>query len=107
MTEVYKMTHNLYDTKTVACLFTLNDKFVTRGHPFKLKKPSFSALSANFYTNRVVNFWNQLPPEVVTAGTLNSFKNHLDKYCEHIMFTTNISIKQHQDIMTLRLSHYL
>jgi len=28
----------------------------------------------------VVNMWNSLPNEVVEADTINTFKNHLDKY---------------------------
>ena len=37
-----------------------------------------------FFSNRVVDQWNTLPHDVVTAKSLNIFKNKLDTY-----FTTN------------------
>ena len=36
----------------------------------------------NFLINRVVNVWNSLPDEVVEAGSVNNFKNMLDKFLE-------------------------
>ena len=33
-----------------------------------------------YFTNRVINNWNCLPSNIVLAGTLNSFKNLLDKH---------------------------
>ena len=33
--------------------------------------------------NRLVNIWNSLPNEIVTAPSLNLFKNRLDKYWEN------------------------
>jgi ribonuclease P/MRP protein subunit RPP40 len=38
------------------------------------------AIRANFFTNRVINDWNELPKEAVEARSLNSFKNKLDKF---------------------------
>ena len=35
---------------------------------------------SNFFSVRVVNSWNQLPEEVISAKTVNSFKNRLDKH---------------------------
>jgi len=32
------------------------------------------------FCNRVTNIWNSLPIDIVTAPSLNSFKNRLDKY---------------------------
>ena len=34
----------------------------------------------NFFSNRVVDAWNELPQYVVDAETLNSFKARLDKF---------------------------
>ena len=33
-----------------------------------------------FFTQRVVGVWNKLPEAVVEAGTILSFKKHLDSY---------------------------
>ena len=35
------------------------------------------------FCNRVTNLWNSLPNEVVTASSLNIFKNRLDKHWIH------------------------
>ena len=40
-----------------------------------------SGLSNSFYF-RTTSRWNKLPADVVTAQTLNSFKNRFDKYIE-------------------------
>ena len=32
-----------------------------------------------FFTQRVVNLWNALPVNLVSAPTVNAFKNRLDK----------------------------
>jgi len=34
-------------------------------------------------TSRIVSFWNGLPNNVVTANTINTFKNQLDKFWEY------------------------
>ena len=57
---------------------------VKRGNSFKkLYKPRLNKgilQRSNFFSIRVVNSWNQLPEEVISAKTVNSFKNRLDKY---------------------------
>ena len=72
-----------YDSQ-VMNLITLHTKesgATTRGHAFKLKKPSCSNnTSKHFFTQRVTNMWNNLPREVAEAPTLNAFKNRLDQY---------------------------
>ena len=55
--------------------FEKNQDERTRGHQLKLKKRSSrSQLRAKFFTNRVVTPWNNLPEEVVSATSTNSFK---------------------------------
>ena len=94
MIETFKMTHDLYDPCTTSTLLTdYNIYSSTRGHSFKLtKKPVKNSTSAQFFTNRIINNWNNLPSAVVTAGTLNSFKNKLDKHWEEYKFQTNFRI---------------
>ena len=51
-----------------------------RGHTYKIVKNSFRLnVRKNFFSNRVVNAWNELPQYVVDAETVNSFKTRLDK----------------------------
>jgi len=42
-----------------------------------------------FFSNRVFQTWNSLPDFVVASGTINSFKNNLDKFWfnEEVKFT--------------------
>ena len=46
---------------------------------------------SNFFTNRVVNEWNDLDRNVVSAETVNGFKNRLDKYRKSLQVTVNVS----------------
>jgi len=39
---------------------------------------------SNFFTNRIVNLWNALPPEVISAQSVNSFKNRYDGHLENL-----------------------
>ena len=32
------------------------------------------------YTNRIISAWNNLPDSVVSANTVNTFKNRLDRF---------------------------
>ena len=74
--ETYTIIHGLYDFSCTctSSLFTLNLSSGTRGHPYKLTKPSVNTnLYSHVFTNRVINNWNNLPYNIVTAGTLNAF----------------------------------
>jgi hypothetical protein len=51
------------------------------GHNFKLTKHfARTDVRKNFFSNRVVNYWNDLPSAVVSAPTLDSFKRRLQIY---------------------------
>ena len=62
--------------------FSVSDSgYALRGHSLKLLKPSVRLnVRKHFYSYRVIDFWNQLPQQVVEAPTVNCFKNRLDKY---------------------------
>ena len=77
MCEVYKYLHHSYKTNTDK-LFKLNTS-ITRGHSFKLAIKHFARtdIRKTFFSNRVVNCWNDLPSAVVSAPTLDSFKRGL------------------------------
>ena len=51
----------------------------TIGHRFK-GRDTKSVQRGNFFTQRVVSFWNELSEAVVEAGTILSFKKHLGSY---------------------------
>ena len=54
-------------------LFELSEDVRTRGHHLKLnKRRSRTVQRSKFFSNRVVSPWNQLPEDVVSAGSTNS-----------------------------------
>lgn len=79
MIEVYKYTHNLYKTEKPA--LPLSTSTQLRGNSLKLQKNrSRLELRANFFSNRVVATWNDLPDAVVNAPSVDAFKRRLDNH---------------------------
>ena len=71
---VYKILHGLTDC-TLSHNLTLQEFNKTRRHPYKLVKSFCSQdIYKHFYTNRVVDLWNNLPNDVISAKSLHSFK---------------------------------
>ena len=88
--EMYKMTHNLYDPLTTNSLLTLNTS-ITRSNQFKLSKPRVNTKPfQKFFTNRIINTWNSLPGAVVSASSINSFKNYVDDHFKKIIYCIDI-----------------
>ena len=73
----YKILHNKIDTD-LSNVFKLNSNSMTRGHTLELCKSQCSLNYTKYYfTNRVVTFWNKLPPNVVSATEVSTFKTRL------------------------------
>ena len=90
--EVYKICHKIYDPIITKSLLTFADSN-TRAHKYKLTKPRFNSKQFQyFFSNRVVNIWNGLPQEVVTARSTNMFKNKIDKLLKNHMYSTNLEL---------------
>ena len=84
MIEVYKIINGIYDFACVPQLEFMessNNLIRTRGNKFKLVQHHchYDLRKYNF-TNCVIPIWNSLPNFVVSAGTINTFKNRLDKF---------------------------
>ena len=78
MIECYKMTHEKYD---IPPLLKLDPDTSRRGHSLKLKvQSSKKEVRHNFFSFRVTSKWNSLPESVISAPSINSFKNRLDKH---------------------------
>ncbi len=82
--QVYKYLHGEYK---VDCkdMLPLKHSTRTRGHSLCLEKQrhekgAAGSVRSHFFSQRVVNEWNQLPEDVVSAQTLNAFKSRLDKH---------------------------
>ena len=51
-----------------------------RGHRYTLYKPQCHlSVRQHFFSHRVINSWNSLPDDVVSATSVNSFKSRVDK----------------------------
>ena len=82
MIELYKIIHEIYDSKTTGYILKLRDKIQSslRGYNYILEhKRLYNLMRVNYFANRVVNNWNSLPECIVEAGSLNIFKNSLDR----------------------------
>ena len=81
MIDVYKYLTGVYNTQhNPFSMFSLSQRR-SRGHRMKLDK-HFSRLDVRkyFFSNRVVDMWNSLPDDVVSAPSVNSFKNRIDRH---------------------------
>ena len=74
--EVYKYTHNCYDTKS---LFEIQEDDRTRGNGFKIKKQGCRRdVRKRFFSLRITDIWNKLPNSIVNARSLCLFKIRID-----------------------------
>jgi hypothetical protein len=73
----YKITHGAVKVP-MDSVFSYSGSF-TRGNSLKLKPVLWPKRDVRkyFFGNRVINMWNKLPDEVVTAPTLAQFKRNL------------------------------
>ena len=79
MINVYKYLNKIYDTET--CLLPQEKNDRTRGHQKKLRKQHTNTNPRHFFfTQRVAEWWNKLPQEVISAPSVNTFKNRLDRH---------------------------
>ena len=91
--EVYKMMNGLYDPIVVNNLFSISNSDRTRGHNKKLvKKRTNTNTALHFFSNRVVNSWNELPSQAVNASSINVFKNFIDDIYFEYQFSTNLDL---------------
>ena len=98
MIEMWKLTHNKYDCEVIGNLVELQASH-SRGHQFNIAIPSsHKNLNCRIFSfkHRVREQWNNLPAEVVSANTINSFKNRLDKIWEGSEVYFNHEAKVHE-----------
>ena len=85
--------HNVYDPETTKSLLSLSNITRTRSHPLKLSKKSTNTLKyQKFFTNRIINNWNNLPSDIIMSDSVNSFKNKIDHYFKDLMYSTNLEV---------------
>ena len=92
MIQVFKIAHNYYDKASVDNLFNFSNDSRLRGHNFKIiKKFTNKTKYQKFFTNRVINKWNNLPSDIVNSKSINEFKNKFDTLNKEIQFSININ----------------
>ena len=80
MLQVFKFIHGIWNYNSDGFLERVSEPH-TRGHTYKLYKTRWeSALRGHFFTNRIINLWNELPEAVTSAESVNAFKQGLDNY---------------------------
>jgi len=91
--ETFKYLHGIYSTNssTLLLLVLFHDGIQTRGHSLKLQKRECRlSVTANVLGFRIVNFWNSMPEEIVTAPTVNILKGRFDKKYAYLQYCTDI-----------------
>lgn len=79
LVEVYKIVHGL-STVRFDTFFELSHNDRTRGHSLKLNKRRVQLnLRQHFFSERVIDKWNKLSEDTVSALSLNSFKGKLQR----------------------------
>ena len=89
--ETFKYLHGIYRTNssTVLPLALTHDGVTTRGQSLMLhKRECRTSLRANVLGFRIVNFWNSMPEDIVSAPSVNSFKGRFDKQYAHLRYCT-------------------
>ena len=82
--EVYKIFNGLNSLDPPRRYF-VRDVGVTRRHSFKLFKKRVSLDVGRYkFGNRVCKVWNLLTEDVVSAGSLNTFKARLDHHLRNV-----------------------
>ena len=76
--EVFKIVNEDVDRNM---FFKLKEGSRTRGHKVALVKEQCRLDMRNyFFSQRVINEWNKLPNDCVNTGSVNMFKNIIDRY---------------------------
>ena len=71
--EVYKILNRHYLTNPQD-VFAISSKSITRGHSMKLfKQRAVTTTRLYFFSFRVINHWNKLPQEIISATSQSAF----------------------------------
>lgn len=79
--ESYKILTHHYNLPNIQDILLKKEDRASRGHRLKLvRAPANTNVAYHFFSNRVVHNWNMLPEDVVSADSVNAFKNKLDNW---------------------------
>ena len=81
--ETFKILKGLEDIDPNQLFTRATNTIFTRGHKYKLFKKRLEKglnLRKYFFSQRVIDNWNNLPANVIEAKSINQFKNRFDKH---------------------------
>ena len=102
MIETFKIVTGIYDTVVNPNMLAVGLSYATRGHNFRLIRARYD-LQKYYFTNRVVNMWNYLSSYVVSAESVNCFKNRPDNFWKNLankFSQCTFSIAEHYDLFS-------
>ena len=96
--QYFKFANNInqiswyYPNSLTNSLYATGPASSTRGHKQRLRGQLTKDCPArtNYFTNRIVNSWNDLPSEVISAQSVNAFKNRYDRHLKNIEKTMSV-----------------
>jgi len=101
MIELYKLFNHHYSEKvSVRLLRSLQNKAPrnsSRNHHLVIyKDPCQKTVRRSYFKCRVTDQWNNLPEYIISAPSLNTFKNRLDDFwkCNDIMFDAEVNLHE-------------
>ena len=91
MIEVFKIIRNYYDYFSTQSLFKLKHNSRLRGHDYTICKQAIKKSKyQKFFSNRIINIWNNLPQDIVNAKSINEFKNKFDLHNNELQYSIDI-----------------
>ena len=85
MVQVFKCIKGI-DKLNFGNMFKFSNTGKTRGHKYKLQKQKFkTGIRQNFFSQRVINSWNNLPSSVINSSSLFAFKKNFDAVAPKII----------------------
>ena len=83
LVEVYEIVKRLCAVDFSKLFSYHASAYQTRGHQFKLQKQQFKQdFRKLFFSNRIIEAWNNLPSDIVEANSILSFKCRLSKHMQ-------------------------
>lgn len=84
MVQVFKCIKGIDKTNS-GSMFTFSNTGKTRGHKYKLQKQKFrTGIRQHFFSQRVINSWNNLPSSIIDSSSLFAFKKNFDAFAPKI-----------------------
>ena len=82
--ETYKLLTNKEDIDSQQFFQLTEDPYQLRGNNRRTYKVrSRGEIRRNFFSQRVLDHWNNLPQEIIVTDSVNIFKSRLDKFWRH------------------------